>query len=117
MDLWADINLVPRFYEINHGRITIDETDILNIAKAEWRRCTGLVLPDTFLFANTVLENIRYGKLTSVSGQRKRQMPIILSSFCPRDIKRLFQNGPEISARGSDNFWLLPGPFWRIRGF
>lgn len=57
------INLLTRFYEINAGRITIDGKDIREIAKTDLRRHLGLVLQDTFLFADTVLENIRFGRL------------------------------------------------------
>ncbi len=57
------INLLTRFYEIDDGQITIDSTDIRDIQKADLRRQLGLVLQDTFLFADTVMENIRYGRL------------------------------------------------------
>ncbi len=57
------INLLTRFYEIDDGQITIDGTDIRDMRKAELRRQLGLVLQDTFLFADTVMENIRYGRL------------------------------------------------------
>jgi len=57
------INLLTRFYEIQGGRITIDGHDIRQIRKADLRRQLGLVLQDTFLFADTVMENIRYGRL------------------------------------------------------
>jgi ATP-binding cassette subfamily B multidrug efflux pump len=57
------INLLTRFYEIDSGRITIDGVDIRQIKKADLRRQLGLVLQDTFLFSDTVMENIRYGRL------------------------------------------------------
>lgn len=57
------INLLTRFYEINDGAICIDGVDIRDVPKTELRRQLGLVLQDTFLFADTVLENIRYGRL------------------------------------------------------
>jgi ATP-binding cassette subfamily B protein len=57
------INLLTRFYEINRGRISVDGKDIRQIKKADLRRKLGLVLQDTFLFSNTVMENIRYGRL------------------------------------------------------
>ena len=57
------INLLTRFYEINSGAICIDGTDIRQIPKADLRRQLALVLQDTYLFADTVLENIRYGRL------------------------------------------------------
>ena len=55
--------MLTRFYEIQGGRITIDGQDIRNVRKADLRRKLGLVLQDTFLFADTVMENIRYGRL------------------------------------------------------
>ncbi len=57
------INLLNRFYEIPSGRITIDGMDIRQIKKADLRRQLGLVLQDTFLFSDTVMENVRYGRL------------------------------------------------------
>lgn len=57
------INLLTRFYEIQDGKITIDGMDIRDVRKADLRRKLGLVLQDTFLFADTVMENIRYGRL------------------------------------------------------
>jgi len=57
------INLLTRFYEIDGGSILIDGRDIRDMRKADLRRNLGLVLQDTFLFADTVMENIRYGRL------------------------------------------------------
>jgi ATP-binding cassette subfamily B multidrug efflux pump len=59
------INLLNRFYEIKVGKITIDDTDIRDIKRADLRRHLGLVLQDTFLFSDTVMENIRYGRLNA----------------------------------------------------
>ncbi len=57
------INLLTRFYEINAGTISIDGRDIRDISKDDLRQKLGIVLQDTFLFADTVMENIRYGRL------------------------------------------------------
>lgn len=57
------INLLSRFYEISGGSIHIDGIDIRDIPKSRLRSQLGLVLQDTFLFADTVLENIRFGRL------------------------------------------------------
>lgn len=57
------INLLTRFYEIQGGSITIDGKDIRQVRKADLRRKLGLVLQDTFLFSDTVMENIRFGRL------------------------------------------------------
>lgn len=63
------INLLTRFYEIQGGKIEIDGKDIRSIRKADLRRKLGLVLQDTFLFADTVMENIRYGKLDATDDE------------------------------------------------
>jgi ATP-binding cassette subfamily B multidrug efflux pump len=57
------VNLLNRFYEIDSGQISVDGKDIRSICKADMRRRLGLVLQDTFLFSDTVMENIRYGRL------------------------------------------------------
>lgn len=56
-------NLINRFYDISDGKIRYDGININKIKKADLRRSLGVVLQDTQLFTNTVMENIRYGKL------------------------------------------------------
>lgn len=56
------INLLPRFYDVTGGAVRIDGLDVRDVATATLRRQIGLVLQDTFLFSDTVLENIRYGR-------------------------------------------------------
>ena len=55
-------HLIPRFYEITDGRITIDGHDIRNVTLTSLRRNIGIVSQDVFLFADTIRENIRYGR-------------------------------------------------------
>lgn len=57
------INLLSRFYDVQSGSITVDGYDIRGIEKHHLRRKLGVVLQDTFLFADTLMENIRYGRL------------------------------------------------------
>lgn len=57
------INLLTRFYEIDSGLITIDGRDITTLPKEDLRRQLGIVLQDTVLFAGTIGDNIRYGRL------------------------------------------------------
>ncbi len=54
--------LIPRFYEISSGSITLDGTDIRHIKLADLRGNIGIVQQDVFLFAGTILDNIRYGR-------------------------------------------------------
>lgn len=57
------INLVSRFYNINAGRITIDDTDISRVTLDSLRSQMGVMLQDVFIFSGTIMDNIRYGKL------------------------------------------------------
>jgi len=57
------VNLLTRFYDIDSGGITIDGKDIREVQKADLCRQLGIVLQDTFLFSESVMENIRYGRL------------------------------------------------------
>ncbi|RXF70969.1 ABC transporter ATP-binding protein [Hansschlegelia zhihuaiae] len=55
--------LLPRFYEVDAGRITIDGIDIRDLTLDSLRRQVGVVQQDVFLFAGTIRENIAYGRL------------------------------------------------------
>jgi ATP-binding cassette subfamily B multidrug efflux pump len=57
------INLLTRFYDIDRGAIRIDGQDIRRVQKSSLRRQLGIVLQDTFLFSESVMKNIRYGRL------------------------------------------------------
>jgi len=55
-------SLIPRFYEVSDGVITIDGIDIKDIKLKSLRKNIGIVQQDVYLFAGTVMDNIRYGK-------------------------------------------------------
>jgi ATP-binding cassette subfamily B protein len=57
------LSLLPRFYEVDAGRITVDGHDIRKLTLASLRRQIGIVQQDVFLFAGTIRENIAYGRL------------------------------------------------------
>jgi len=57
------VNLLTRFYDVDAGSISIDGIDIRKVKKHSLRRQLGIVLQDTFLFSESVMENIRYGRL------------------------------------------------------
>ncbi len=61
--------LIPRFYEIREGSISIDGRDIRDIRLDSLREHIGIVQQDVFLFADTIRENIRYGKLDATDGE------------------------------------------------
>jgi ATP-binding cassette subfamily B protein len=63
------VNLLTRFYDIESGSIRIDGVDIRHLGKEDLRRMLGIVLQDSFLFSDTVMENIRYGQLDATDGE------------------------------------------------
>ena len=59
------INLLNRFYDVDKGKVTIDGIEIKNFSLNSLRKSIAIVLQDTYLFENTVRENIRYGRINS----------------------------------------------------
>lgn len=57
------LNMLPRFFDIQSGKITIDNHSISEIKREDLRRSMAIVLQDTHLFTDTVRENIRFGRL------------------------------------------------------
>lgn len=56
------INLIPRFYDVTGGSVLIDGNDVRAVTSSSLRSQIGIVLQDSFLFSNTVMENIRFGR-------------------------------------------------------
>ncbi len=56
------INLLFRFYELNDGKILIDDIDIKDMKRSDLREIFGMALQDTWLFKGSIKENIAYGK-------------------------------------------------------
>ncbi len=59
------VKLLMRFYPLNSGTIYLDGEDISKLDKDEYRKLFGMVLQDTWLFNGTIMENLRYGKITA----------------------------------------------------
>jgi ATP-binding cassette, subfamily B, multidrug efflux pump len=57
------VNLIPRFFDVRSGAVRIDEQDVRSFTRDSLRKQIGVVLQDTFLFSDTVMENIRYGRI------------------------------------------------------
>lgn len=55
-------NLIPRFYDVAEGSISIDGLDVRDVTQQSLRRNIGVVQQDVFLFAASIMENIRYGR-------------------------------------------------------
>ena len=63
------VSLVPRLYDVNEGRITVDGMDIRDVTRESLTRQVSTVLQDPFLFTGTVAENIRYGRLNATDDE------------------------------------------------
>jgi ATP-binding cassette subfamily B multidrug efflux pump len=63
------VNLLTRFYDIDSGSITIDGVNIQTLDKNSLRSQLGIVLQDAYLFSDTILENIRFGRLAATDSE------------------------------------------------
>ncbi len=72
-------NLLNRFYDIQDGKIRFDGININKIKKKDLRRSLGMVLQDTNLFTGTIMENIRYGRLTATD-EEVRAAAVLVSA-------------------------------------
>jgi ATP-binding cassette subfamily B protein len=94
------INLLTRFYDIDDGSVAIDGVDIRQIKMDDLRRQLGLVLQDTFLFADTVMENIRYGRLGASDEECIEAAKMADADLFIRQLPNGYQT--ELSERGSN---------------
>ena len=75
-------SLIPRFYDVDQGKITIDHIDIRDLTKRSLRSQIGIVQQDVFLFTGTIRDNIAYGKLDATDEEiREASKRAHLESF------------------------------------
>jgi ATP-binding cassette subfamily B multidrug efflux pump len=55
------VNLIPRFYDVSEGRVTVDGVDVRDVTRASLRSAIGVCLQETVLFSGTIEDNIRFG--------------------------------------------------------
>ncbi len=89
------VNLLTRFYDIDAGTILIDGEDIRTVHKGSLRRQLGIVLQQSFLFAESVMENIRYGRLDASDDEVIAAAKL---ANADRFIRRLPQGSSGLSA-------------------
>jgi ATP-binding cassette subfamily B protein len=56
------VHLIPRFYDVDSGRVTVDGEDVRNLEQESLRRSIGIALQDVVLFSGTIRDNIRFGR-------------------------------------------------------
>lgn len=94
------VNLLSRFYDIDKGSIRIDGQDIRKIQKSSLRRQLGIVLQDTYLFSETVMENIRYGRLDASDEECIQAAKLANADQFIRRLPKGYKT--ELSERGSN---------------
>ena len=94
------VNLLSRFYEPDEGRILIDGIDIRDVKAASLRRQLGVVLQQTFLFAESVMENIRYGRLDATDDEVIEAAKMANADPFIRRLPRGYET--ELSERGEN---------------
>ena len=55
-------HLLPRFYDVTGGAVTVDGLDVRRVTQRSLHRNIGIIQQDVFMFAGTVMDNIRYGR-------------------------------------------------------
>jgi ATP-binding cassette subfamily B multidrug efflux pump len=80
------VNLIPRFYDITEGAITIDGTDVREIEESSLRKNIGIALQETVLFSGSIRDNIRYGNAEAsdeevIAAAKMAQAHDFISSF------------------------------------
>ena len=93
------VNLLSRFYNLDTGRILIDGTDISNVTIHSLRAQMGVMMQDSFIFAGTIMDNIRYGNHTATDEEVIRAAKTV----CAHDFIMELENGyqTEVNERGS----------------
>lgn len=93
------VNLLARFYDIKSGKITIDGHDIHGVTMKSLRQQMGMMLQDTFIFAGTIMENIKYGKLDATDEEAIEAAKVV----CAHDFIMSLPDGYNtmVNERGS----------------
>jgi ATP-binding cassette, subfamily B, multidrug efflux pump len=94
------VNLLSRFYDLDRGSIRIDDRDIRDISRASLRRNLGTVLQHSFLFAESVMENIRYGRLDATDDE---VIAAATTARADRFIRRLPEGYATVLSERGDN--------------
>ncbi len=96
------ISLLTRFYDLESGSLTIDGNDILHVTRDSLRRSIGMVLQDTFLFSESVMENIRYGRPSATDDEVRHAAEMANADHFIRQLEngydtQLTDNGGNLS--------------------
>ncbi|MFW6014896.1 MAG: ABC transporter ATP-binding protein [Halanaerobiales bacterium] len=93
------INLITRFYEIDEGKILIDEENIQDVTIKSLRNQIGVMMQDTFIFSGTIMDNIKYGNLNASDEDVIRAAKTAHAHQFIKDMEDGYQT--EVNERGS----------------
>lgn len=93
------VNLISRFYNVDSGEILIDGVDISKVTLHSLRRQMGIMMQDSFIFAGTIMDNIRYGNRSATDEEVIRAAKTV----CAHDFIMEMENGykTQVNERGS----------------
>ena len=104
--------LVPRFYDVTEGSIRVDGLDVRQVTQRSLRRAIGIVQQDVFLFADTIRENIRYGRPDAtdeeVEQAAHRRSCWRISGPCLRASTPMWGSGGPCSPAARSSGWPSP---------
>ncbi|MFD1410587.1 ABC transporter ATP-binding protein [Lapidilactobacillus gannanensis] len=93
------INLLSRFYDVNEGKVLIDQHDVRDVTLGSLRKQMGVMLQDTFIFSGTIMDNIRYGKLDATDEEVVAAAKIVRADDFISELKDGYQT--TVEERGS----------------
>ncbi len=93
------VNLISRFYDVNSGRVLIDDQDISKVTLHSLRSQMGIMLQDSFIFSGTIEDNIRYGKLDATMEEIRNASRVVCADSFIEGMKDGYQT--EVKERGS----------------
>lgn len=93
------VNLISRFYNVDSGQVLIDGVDISGVTIHSLRTQMGVMMQDSFIFAGTIMDNIRYGNREATD----EQVILAAQTVCAHDFIMEMENGyyTEVNERGS----------------
>ena len=97
------VNLLLRYYDLNSGSIKIDGLDIMDISKEDLRNMISIVLQDPVLFTDTIINNVRYGRLDATD---EEVMAALKFANCDTFIKKLPMGKDTMLTEGATNISL-----------
>lgn len=93
------INLLSRFYDVNEGKVLIDQHNVRDVTLGSLRKQMGVMLQDTFIFSGTIMDNIRYGKLDATDEEVVAAAKIVRADDFISELKDGYQT--TVEERGS----------------